>query len=99
MRLRTEFEVVYTSLRFQDGRALIYVFRPSHLAQDLQNDTAYKILMELGYNVKMSNACVLHLMRRLGEGEEFPHEIGLFLDILPAIRYPKKGLSREYRRE
>lgn len=70
-------------LRFQEGRALIYVFRPSHLAQDLQNDTAYKILTELGYNVKMSNECVLHLMRRLGEGEEFPHEIGLFLGYPP----------------
>lgn len=70
-------------LRFREGRALIYVFRPSHLVQDFQNDTAYKILTELGYNVKMSNECVVHLMKRLGGSEEFPHEIGLFLGYPP----------------
>lgn len=70
-------------LRYTEGRALIYVFRPSHLSQDLRHDTADRILKERGYNPEASGQCVLQLMRRLGECEEFPHEIGLFLGYPP----------------
>lgn len=70
-------------LRFVEGRALIYVFRPSYLSQDLKQDTADRILKERGYNPEASGQCVLRLMKRLGECEEFPHEIGLFLGYPP----------------
>lgn len=70
-------------LRFCEGRALIYVFRPSHLSQNLKNHTASRILRERGYHTETASQCILQLIHRLGEGEEFPHEIGLFLGYPP----------------
>lgn len=67
-------------LRQSGGRALIYVYRPSHLSRDLENETARKILEERGYRGCSSAAmCVVHLIKRIEESEDFPHEVGLFL--------------------
>ena len=70
-------------LRFHNGRALIYVYRPSKLTADLQHNIAEQLLLERGYSTKNSERCVVHLIRRLCEYEEFPHEIGLFLGYPP----------------
>lgn len=70
-------------MRFQEGRALIYVYRPAKLSVDLQNDTAERLLQERGYCTKTSERCVVHLIKRLCEYDEFPHEIGLFLGYPP----------------
>lgn len=70
-------------VRLQNGRALIYVYRPSRLSVDLQHDTAGRLLQERGYCTKTSERCVVELIKRLGENEEFPHEIGLFLGYPP----------------
>lgn len=70
-------------LQYKDGRALIYVFRPSHLCRDLQHDIAGRILRERGYSTERISRCILKLMERLGQGEKFPHEIGLFLGYPP----------------
>ena len=70
-------------LRFQNGRALIYVYRPSQLSADLQHDVAKKLLKERGYCTDTSEKCVVHLIKRLCECKEFPHEIGLFLGYPP----------------
>lgn len=70
-------------LRFQNNRALIYVYRPAKLSADLQQDIAEKLLEERGYRTEIPNQCVIHLMKRLCEYEEFPHEIGLFLGYPP----------------
>lgn len=70
-------------LRFQNNRALIYVFRPARLSKDLQNDIAGRLLRERGYAVKTPQRCILRLMQRLSSSEEFPHEIGLFLGYPP----------------
>ncbi len=70
-------------LRFSDNRALIYVFRPSRLLKDLQNNTACRLLRERGYCCETPERCVAHLMQRLSESEDFPHEIGLFLGYPP----------------
>lgn len=70
-------------LRLINGRALIYVYRPAMLSTDLQNNTAEKLLQERGYSIKTSESCVVHLIERLCECEEFPHEIGLFLGYPP----------------
>lgn len=71
------------ALRAQNGRALIYVFRPARLSRDLQQATACRLLRERGYGVEMPERCVLQLMKRLDECEDFPHEIGLFLGYPP----------------
>ena len=70
-------------LRIQQSRALIYVYRPHRLKKDLCHHIAEKLLRERDYNLNSTNTCVLELMKRLKECEEFPHEIGLFLGYPP----------------
>lgn len=70
-------------VRFRNGRALIYVYRPTRLAQDLCDRTARDILHARGYRCDQPSACVARLARRLHDSEEFPHEIGLFLGYPP----------------
>ena len=66
-------------LRFSGNRALIYVYRPTRLTEDLKNRTAGCILSGLGYEGKTTRQCIVHLKRRICQQAEFPHEIGLFL--------------------
>ncbi len=70
-------------LRFENNRALIYVYRPSRLEKDLRRDAASAILRECGYTEGTSDRCIIQLIKRLCECEEFPHEIGLFLGYPP----------------
>lgn len=70
-------------LRFQNGRALIYIYRPAQLSKDLQDNIANRLLRERGYTMETSERCVVQLKKRLDECEEFPHEIGLFLGYPP----------------
>ena len=71
-------------LRYQDGKALIYMYRPAMLEQDLSDSLAADILKEAGYPAVNSIRCVSWLIRRLRESDSFPHEIGLFLGY-PAV--------------
>ena len=70
-------------LRYQDGRGLIYVYRPSRLDGDLSDPMAAQLLSERGYPCENADRCVRQLMTRLNENEDFPHEIGLFLGYPP----------------
>jgi len=70
-------------LRYHDGRALIYAYRPSRLLLDLQQCDACRLLKERGYTSGVPEQCIIRLMQRLAEGGEFPHEIGLFLGYPP----------------
>lgn len=70
-------------MRFREGRALIYLYRPARLTADLRHDLAGRLLRERGYSTETAGRCVAHLIRRLGEYEDFPHEIGLFLGYPP----------------
>lgn len=70
-------------LRFQNRRALIYVYRPSKLSQDLRDRTAGRLLQERGYMLRTPELCIRHLIRRLNRNAEFPHELGLFLGYPP----------------
>ncbi len=70
-------------LKYSDGLALIYLFRPSLLARDLSDDTALDILEQAGYQSHKPEHSIRQLMRRLNECDGFPHEIGLFLGYPP----------------
>lgn len=70
-------------LRWQKGRALIYLYRPARLARDLQCPETRALLAPRGYCCEEPTRCVGRLMQRLREAEEFPHEIGLFLSYPP----------------
>lgn len=70
-------------LRFSDRKALIYLYRPSQLRQDLSDQEAYQILARHGYAIDSCERCVVRLVQRLREEGDFPHEIGLFLGYPP----------------
>lgn len=70
-------------LRYRDHSALIYVYRPAHLTEDLKDGEACRILAQCGYRKAPSEQCVVQLIRRLRECDGFPHEIGLFLGYPP----------------
>ena len=70
-------------LKFQGGRALVYVYRVSHLFRDLRDAAACRMLKESGYETEIPERCIVQLIRKLGERSEFPHEIGLFLGYPP----------------
>ncbi|MBQ1402540.1 MAG: DUF3793 family protein, partial [Oscillospiraceae bacterium] len=70
-------------LRFHDGKALLYLFRPDSLQRDMKNRAAREILDEAGYSGLRYQQYIRRLIRRIGTGDEFPHEIGLFLSYPP----------------
>jgi len=70
-------------LRYRDGVGLVYVYRPGKLDADLADTAACQLLAERGYPCGKTNLCVKHLRRRLAQGKDFPHEIGLFLGYPP----------------
>ena len=71
------------ALRWKDGKALVYIYRPSRLAADLQSPDARSILKKCGYTLLSPEQALSRLTRRLRSREEFPHEIGLFLGYPP----------------
>ena len=66
------------------SKALIYLYRPNRLKDDLRDSAACRILESRGYSTESPEACVGKLMKKLKAGEDFPHEIGLFLGYPPA---------------
>lgn len=71
--------VRFMPLRFKDRKVLIYAYRPSRLLPDVQSKEAEELLSQRGYCTQNCGSCLARLIKRLGEGDEFPHEIGLFL--------------------
>lgn len=65
--------------KIKEGRALIYVFRPSRLSEDLKNPETRSILKKCGYHTDNMGQALTTLITRFHEGNEFPHEIGCFL--------------------
>ena len=70
-------------LRLTERSALLYLFRPSKLEKDLCDGAACELLRCEGYPCSSCESCLRHLLRRFHCGEEFPHEIGLFLSYPP----------------
>ena len=70
-------------LRFQENRALIYVYRPAKLFSDLQDEIALRILCQKGYRAGSPGQCIVQLMKQMERQNGFPHEVGLFLGYPP----------------
>ena len=66
-------------LRKTKTRALIYVFRRTHLQQDLLQPGVEPFLKSCGYAGTDADGALQTLCGRLQETRQFPHEIGLFL--------------------
>lgn len=64
--------------------ALLLVYRPDLLERQLRQRQAAELLRRDGYPAGAELSVLLdRLSRRLGQGTEFPHEIGLFLGYPP----------------
>lgn len=70
-------------LKQTEKNAMIYLYRPKKLSNDINNKTSRELLSEKGYKCESSDRCVVRLVQRLKESSEFPHEIGLFLGYPP----------------
>lgn len=70
-------------LRVSRGKALIYLYRPVKLAQDLSDCVAVCLLRQQGYVPGSCQQTLVQLIRKLRCQEDFPHEIGLFLGYPP----------------
>ena len=70
-------------LRISPKNALIYVYRPTSLKNDLNDNTAKALLNSRGYAIARPEACVVKLIKRIEQSKDFPHEIGLFLGYPP----------------
>lgn len=68
-----------TVLRKKNQRALIYVCRSSEMQRELRNVQVMHFLSAYGYRETELGDALEHLKRRLNEGSEFPHEMGIFL--------------------
>ena len=71
-------------LKYKNGKALIYLYRPHMLDRDLNDPLASRILTRCGYPEGETNRRIAYLIKRFSEYESFPHEIGLFLGY-PAV--------------
>ncbi len=79
--------ILVVPLCYQNGRAMIYVYRPKQLGEDLENKLSEQILGECGYSAATTNQCICMLRSRMTNEEEFPHEVGLFLGYPPKDVY------------
>ncbi len=70
-------------LRWNEDRALVYLYRPKMLEKDLQSNLAAQLLAECGYTCGNPNSCIARLITRLRSERDFPHEVGLFLGYPP----------------
>lgn len=70
-------------LRYRNRQALIYLYRPAQLADDLHDADAKTILKQCGYMPDHAESCIARLIQRLNDSDDFPHEIGLFLGYPP----------------
>lgn len=61
------------------NKALIYVYRESHLMKDLSRPGVSRFLKNYGYEEMDADHALDRLKIRLKEEGGFPHEIGLFL--------------------
>ena len=75
-------------------RMLLLVCRPDRLSAALERPAARRILDGAGYPAGCDMGAMLaHLKTRLSDLEDFPHEIGLFLDYPPAdvLGFQRRG--------
>lgn len=63
----------------RENKALIYVYRKSHLAADLNQPGVRGFLQSWGYESTEVDSAVARMRQRVCQGEGFPHEIGVFL--------------------
>lgn len=79
-----------------EQKVLLYIYRPAHLANDFAEKDIADLLKNCGYCIEKPGKCIVQLIRKICESNEFPHEIGLFLsyppeDVTGFMRSPEEG--------
>ena len=67
-------------LRSCKNRSLVYVYREKQLARNLNRPGVARFLEKYGYENTEPEPCLALLKKRFEASEDFPHEIGIFLD-------------------
>ena len=67
------------ALKWREESVLVYVYRRKDLDQRLREEGIVELLFDFGYSGTEAGHCLSHLKSRLLE-DDFPHEIGVFLD-------------------
>ncbi len=85
-------------IRLHDGHALVYLYRPERLAEDMRDSETAALLKELGYTCANADSLVMELINRLDHRRSFPHEIGVFLsypakDVRSFMKNTRKGVK------
>ena len=68
------------ALRSRGNRSLVYVYREKQLAQNLNRPGVARFLKQYGYENTEPEQCLALRKKRFEASEDFPHEIGIFLD-------------------
>lgn len=71
--------IYVTVLKWRGTSALVYVYRKSHLENQLKNQEVMSLLSAYGYKNNELENNLRHLISRLSDDGSFPHEIGVFL--------------------
>ncbi len=66
-------------LRFGSKRVLLYICRIKALKADLKDPEKRAVLRKCGYTDGTVQSYLCQLTQRIRAGEDFPHEIGIFL--------------------
>jgi len=70
-------------LRVSARRALLYLYRPARLRDDLSLDLSGQLLAQGGFYAGSCERCLRLLIQRIQLQDGFPHEFGLFLGYPP----------------
>ena len=75
-------KLAFKILRVKNGRVLVYVYRLGKLAEKFRNIDTQRFLAKYGYDATSCDIDSLlnRLIARMNVQNEFPHEIGIFLD-------------------
>lgn len=73
------FGLFLEALDWREGSVLVYVYRKKDLDQRLREEGISELLADFAYPGTEPGECLRHLKSRLLE-DDFPHEIGVFLD-------------------
>lgn len=90
--------IFFIRLRECEERGLIYVYHREKLEEILMDKAVRIFLTKSGYHYRTVEEAVFILRQRINSGDDFPHEIGIFLgypleDVEGFIHSPHEGVQ------
>ncbi len=66
-------------LKITSDSVLVYLYRVESLKKELENTEIQMFLSQYGYKFENNEETISHLVKRVQQSFDFPHEIGIFL--------------------